>query len=93
MKVIIDRLYVKIDKLISRFSDLENQNINLSEQLAENRQILETKNKYIEDLEEKNRILKISTSLNQSKDGDKSSKKKINELVREIDKCIALLNK
>jgi hypothetical protein len=53
---------------------------------------LNQKDKNIDELKEKNKILKISSSLNN--DGsDKSSKKQINDLVREIDKCIALLNK
>jgi hypothetical protein len=44
-------------------------------------------------LEEKNKILKLSTSIQSEQGDNKAARKKINELVREIDKCIALLNK
>jgi uncharacterized protein YoxC len=42
-------------------------------------------------LEEKIRILKIAKAL-EVKEGNVDAKLKINELVREIDKCIGLLN-
>jgi hypothetical protein len=92
MKEIIKRLHVKLETLISRIDDLENQNLVLSRKLSDSVLNLNQKDKNIDELKEKNRILKISSSLNN--DGsDKSSKKQINDLVREIDKCIALLNK
>ena len=45
----------------------------------------------ISQLEEKIKILKIAKTL-ESKEGNVEAKLKINELVREIDKCIGLLN-
>ena len=44
------------------------------------------------ELEEKNSLLKVSKSL-ESMDGSDDVKKKITRLVREIDKCIGLLNR
>ena len=93
MKEIIDRLHGKLANLISKLDDLESQNLILSQKLSDNCLTLEKKDQSIDDLNEKNRILKISSSLNQVDGNDKSSKKQINDLVREIDKCIALLNK
>ena len=93
MKEIIDRLHGKLANLISKLDDLESQNLILSQKLSDNSLTLEKKDQSIDDLNEKNRILKISSSLNQVDGNDKSSKKQINDLVREIDKCIALLNK
>ena len=53
---------------------------------------LDEQHQTIQQLNEKNKVLKLSTSI-QNKQGDnKAAKQKINELVREIDKCIALLN-
>ena len=46
----------------------------------------------IEQLKEKNRNLKISKSVS-LEEGNDDVKNKIDELVREIDKCIGLLNK
>ena len=44
-------------------------------------------------LQEKVRLMKISKSVDTSQEDAKSTKLKINEYIREIDKCIALLNK
>lgn len=93
MKEIINRLHGKLANLISKLDDLESQNLILSQKLSDNSFTLEKKDQCIGDLKEKNRILKISSSLNQVDGNDKSSKKQINDIVREIDKCIALLNK
>lgn len=57
----------------------------LKHQLAENHQ-------RINELEEANHTLKIAKSLTGA-DDKSEAKQKINELVREIDKCIALLHK
>lgn len=46
----------------------------------------------IEEFEKQNKLLKIAKSI-ESLEGKKEVKQKINELVREIDNCIALLNR
>lgn len=54
---------------------------------------IEFKNKKIAELENKIDVIKLATSM-QSPTGDvHDAKIKINRLVREIDNCIALLNK
>ena len=45
------------------------------------------------ELKEKNKILKLSVSLQGEEQDTQAARQRINELVREIDKCIALLNK
>lgn len=49
----------------------------------------------INGLSEKNKIVKLAKSLAGADSGEKSTelKLKINELLREVDKCMALLNK
>ncbi|MDP4267535.1 MAG: hypothetical protein Q8880_08885, partial [Bacteroidota bacterium] len=54
--------------------------------------IIDEQKEFINNIEEKNKILKIASSIN-SKENSKEVKLKINEFLREIDKCIALLNK
>jgi hypothetical protein len=44
-------------------------------------------------LQEKIKLMNMSKSVEVSKEEMKASRLKINEYVREIDKCIALLNK
>lgn len=54
---------------------------------------LKDRERAISDLAEKNKVLRMAKSLSGSEDNTSETKYKINELVREIDKCIALLNK
>ena len=53
---------------------------------------LESKEKKILNLQEKIKLMNISKSSDPSKQEVKETRLKINEYVREIDKCIALLN-
>jgi len=53
---------------------------------------LESKEKEILNLQEKIKLMNISKSGDASKQEVKETRLKINEYVREIDKCIALLN-
>ncbi len=48
--------------------------------------------KLIDELKEKNKTLELAKSLKQG-EGNRDVKKRIDEMVREIDKCIELLNK
>jgi hypothetical protein len=88
----IEQLHWQVNKLIShtgKLSDekklLENENIRLKEETERLKSLAK-------DLEEKNKILKIAGALS-GFDNNQKAKLKINELVREIDKCIALLNR
>ncbi len=93
MKVTIDRLQFKVEKLVSDYQSVKTDKKLFSEIIEVLNKTLEDQRIFIESLEEKNKILKLSSSINNETESDKSSKKKINDLVREIDKCIALLNK
>ena len=54
---------------------------------------LEKKRQNVSELKDKNKILKLSASLQGEEQDTQAARQRINELVREIDKCIALLNK
>tara|TARA_B100000925_G_scaffold276726_1_gene244072 strand:- start:229 stop:510 length:282 start_codon:yes stop_codon:yes gene_type:complete len=93
MKATIDRLHNKLESLVANYHHLKeelkisNQKVDvLSKQLDE-------QNQTIKQLNEKNKVLKLSSSIQGEQGDNKAAKQKINELVREIDKCIALLNK
>lgn len=49
--------------------------------------------KQISELERKYNILKVAKSLLAGSDDGNEARKKVNRIVREIDKCIALLNR
>ena len=93
MKATIERLHNKLESLLANYQQLKeelktsNQKVDvLSKQLDEH-------NQTIQQLNEKNKVLKLSSSIQGEQGDNKAAKQKINELVREIDKCIALLNK
>ena len=81
----------KINKLIGRNEAL-NKEIDIFRKKAEHLEnLVKDRNVEIENLTEQNNILKISKAV-RTEEGAVDTKKRINELVREIDKCIGLLN-
>ena len=90
--VLLDEFKVKLDKLISLNIRLKNEKLVLVEeqfQLKEQIRLLALKNS---ELVKKEEDLKFAKSLLGAVDDSHEAKIKINRLVREIDKCIALLN-
>ena len=93
MKVIVDNLEIKIKKLISLY-EIEKQEKKSAIQGIENiKQELIEKKEIIKELEDKIKLVKLSRVVSSSGDDNKRTKQKINEYVREIDKCIAFFNK
>lgn len=94
MKEVVENIEKKVLKIISlyRSSQSEKEEILLmNEKLKSD---LNEKNNLIKSLEEKIKLLRITKSVStQDDERNKESRQKINEYVREIDKCIALLNK
>jgi predicted nuclease with TOPRIM domain len=88
-----ESLKAKTEKSIHLHDTLRKDNAQLKQTVSElSRRVaeLETLNKQ---LEEKNRILRLAKSVSGNSDNNLSLKLKINELVREIDKCIAQLSR
>ncbi|HPS46364.1 MAG TPA: hypothetical protein PKZ21_04250 [Bacteroidales bacterium] len=81
----------KIKKIVDLQSQLKKGNNHLIQEVHALKNIIEDQKVIIENLEKKLKILKIAKTLEIGKD-NQQAKLKINELVREIDKCIALLN-
>ena len=83
----------KLDKLIRYTLKMKSENRLLLEEqarLKEQISLLNTKN---EELQRKSEELKFAKSMLGGEENSHEAKIKINRLVREIDKCIALLNK
>lgn len=81
----------KIRKVIDQYEALTSEKDKLNEELTNLKQINETQKKEIEQLENKIELLKLANPASQS-GGDREAKARVNELLREIDKCIGLLN-
>lgn len=89
----IKKIEKKIALLIKKYNSIKNEKIILERKNNELVVELEQKAKQIKNLEDRIKIMKISKSVDSSSEDVHNTKHKINEYVREIDKCLVLLNK
>ncbi|MEX8547919.1 MAG: hypothetical protein V5804_09975 [Mucilaginibacter sp.] len=96
MSVVAEQLVKVVEKterLIELCAALQEENELLkSENLALNTSLADGREKNKE-MEEKLRVLKLAKSFSETNEKSLDIKQKINEFVREIDKCIVLLKK
>ncbi len=92
MKHLIDSIEIKTKKLIDKYNQLKIENTNLLKNNNDLQLVLDEKNNKILDLQNKVKLMNITKNVDRDQDEIKSTRLKINEYVREIDKCIALLN-
>ena len=83
----------KLEELFERYNDLRTKNKELKVENELIRRSLQSKNEEIKQLEIKYERVKLSGALLGEGGNAGEAKKKINELVREIDRCVALLNR
>ena len=86
-------LKIKVEKLVNLHERLVKENaelINTKQKLINQ---VEDQSTEIKDLKEKNKINKLAQAVSESNQNTRDIKIKINEYVREIDKCIALINR
>jgi cell division protein FtsB len=93
VKTIINNIEVKVGKLIAKYDQLNAEKLDLQRNNDTLNVRLQDKESQIVALQDKVKLMNISKSVDASKEEVKSTRLKINEYVREIDKCIALLNK
>ena len=94
MKKIVDNIEEKVNKIIFLYKSASDKNEILLSEKSQMKKLISEKDKEIKKLEEKIKLLRITKSVNsEESENIKESRKKINEYVREIDKCVALLNK
>ena len=89
---IISLLKGKIEQVFQVAEGFKAENDRLKQQVDELLGALYAKNKEIEVLESKYQSLKLAKTLTSSPEDVKNVKLQVNRMVREIDKCIALLN-
>ena len=93
MKTIINNIELKVGKLIRKCNQLTAEKNRLRQNNDALNAQLQEKEKQIVALQDKVKLMNISKSVDTTKEDVKGTRLKINEYVREIDKCIALLNK
>ena len=82
----------KVQELIRLHEHLASDNEDLIRKNDELNQIIKTQSDKIQELEKRVINLKLAKHLTNNKEAAKA-KKKINEMLREIDKCVGLLSK
>ncbi len=90
---IIGSIKEKITEIILKLESLKEENTKLKEKIDTLKKEKEEQEKQIEDLKTDYNNLKLAGALASGDSGNAEAKKQINVLVREIDRCIALLNK
>ena len=90
---VISLLEGKINQVFQVAEGFKTDNYRLKQQIDELMETLRVKNKEIEVLESKYQSLKLAKTLTSSPEDVKNVKLQVNRMVREIDKCIALLNR
>ena len=90
--IVIENFESKLDRLMAAYTQLMQENAALREQLRhQSAELAEVRDRYDEltDSYEKLKLAKI-ISVNDTEVGD--TQRRLSKLVREVDKCIALLN-
>jgi len=93
MNDIINNIEYKLNIFVSKYRKLNQENISLEKKNDDLSLEIQKKEKEILSLNDKIKLMNISKSVDVSEEEVKASRLKINKYVREIDKCIALLNK
>ena len=91
-KTLLVDLKNNLSLLISKQEQLVGDRTKLEEHIEKLQEQLSASNERITGLEEQNRQLRLAKAVSGGNENPGEAKDKINELVREIDKCLALLN-
>jgi len=90
LETVVKDLRANATRLVDKYNAAQQENRVLKEQLDELRTKLESHQDDVSKLREENEMMQLAGSV--GGDGSREIKLRINELVREIDKCIAQLN-
>lgn len=90
---IIGELREKVHEIVTVYERVRLENENLIRENRSLNEIIRSKQKELSNFEKKLNTLKIAKSVVMTAEDKHEAKLKVNRIVREIDKCIALLNK
>ena len=83
----------KVDELLSKYNALRNETTEIKQYNNVLKEAVQEKEARIKELETKNERIKLSGALLGEGENAIEAKKKITELAKEIDRCVALLNR
>lgn len=90
---IVKELKEKLNRLIELYLKVKNENVLLNDELSSAQVRMRELTFLNEELIKKHENLKLAKSLIGADEDSRNAKNKINKIVREIDQCIAMLNK
>jgi septal ring factor EnvC (AmiA/AmiB activator) len=90
---VVRQLRYRIRLLMARYQSLKHENESLVAEKSELLTLVEKQKKDISNLEQQYTKAKLAKSVLVPSDDRDAAKAQINRIVREIDECIALLNK
>ena len=90
---ILEGIKDKIHSVKDRMREQLDEAIRLKQQNEDLQQVVQQKQSLIDELEQKNQQLTLVKSIMADSEDAHDAKIRINRIVREIDKCIALLNR
>jgi phage shock protein A len=93
LQVLVAGIEEKVKQVLQLRETLEEENGKLRSRISEAEKTNEAYTATIKQLEEENKILRLSKSLTTDKGKTVELKQMLSELIREIDKCIGLLIK
>lgn len=91
-ELLIEKLKNNIAVLISRYEILQAGNAEMAAKLAEYESVMNKQNEQIKNLEERLDNLQLTLAFDGSSPDRAEAKHKVAHLMKEIDKCISLLN-
>ena len=89
---VVDRIESKVLEMRNELENCKNENAQIKQENQSLASQLEEHKNRLGDLQEQNKVVKIARSVVLDEDDRKEQRKRLNEMVREIDKCIALIN-
>lgn len=91
-EALINAFETKLRKLISEYKSLQDQNLALKGELDRKHTDLMHAHQEVLELRKNYDHLRMARDLGYNKESREESKKRLNKMVREIDKCLTLLN-
>ena len=92
-QILLNNLKINVQQFFKEFASVENEKKVLETNVLKLKTELELLKKEKSELSQKIEQLRLATHILSGVDENREAKQKINKLIREIDKCIALLNK
>lgn len=92
-QLLLNNLKLNVQRFFKEFAKVENEKKELEKNVLNLKHEIEKLQNEKSEISHKNEQLRLATHILSGVDENREAKQKINRLIREIDKCIALLNK